>query len=132
MEAEDGVILNGLVVYDAEASSCYAVEGNPLSIDFIVDSTSLDWARPLMLRVVYKAMSEGNIYVYALQQDSYYLLAEYEVSPSAEYTDVDLGIPASREPFSGIGVDSSNEIRIDAIQLAPSTGDWPPLNPCSD
>jgi len=132
LEAEDEVIFSGLVVYDAEASSCYAVEGDPPSIDFIVDSTSLDWARPLKLRVVYKAMSEGNIYVYALQQGSYYLLAEYDVSPSAEYTDVDLIIPASMEPFSRIGVDGSGEIRIDAIQLAPADGNWPPLNPCSN
>jgi len=137
LEAENGVIYSGFIVYDAGASSCYAVdagESYTVSLNVIVDSTSLDWERPLRIRVVYKAESEGEIFVFvfSLQQGSVYLLESVAVSPTTGYVAADLVIPASREPFDGIGIDGSGEIRIDAIQLAPATGDWPLLNPCSN
>jgi len=132
LEAEDGVIYNGSIIHDSEASSCYAVGDEFPSIDVIVNSTSLSWARPLRLRVVYKATEEGEIYIYVLRQGSGFFLATFEVFPTNRYSAVDLAIPVSEEPFEGIGVDATNGIRLDAIQLAPATGDWPPLNPCSD
>jgi len=132
LEAEDGVIYGGSIIYDTEASSCYAVGGEPPSIDFIVDSTSINWARPLRLRVVYKATEEGEIYVYVLRQGLGFLLVTFLVFPTTGYDAVNFAIPVSEEPFEGIGVDATSGIRLDAIQLAPATGDWPPLNPCPD
>jgi len=132
LEAEDGIIYSGFIVYDADASSCYAVQGDYPSIDVIVDSTSLNWTRPLRLRVVYKTTSEGQLYVFVLRQGSGYFLGSFDTSPTTVYTTAELVIPESEEPFDGIGIDGPFGTWIDAIQLAPATGDWPPLNPCED
>jgi len=139
LEAENGEISGGaaVIVYDADASSCYAVEAENsyFVVDLSVDSTSLNWERPLRIRVIYKAEDEGEIYVYTIQEESSPYIDSWEVSTTTGYVSMDLIIPAEAEPFDGIRVEVNEylgKIRIDAIQLAPATGDWPPLNPCSN
>jgi len=138
LEAEGGSnIYNGTIVYDQDASSCYAVEtqGNYYDIDFYVDSTSLTWVRPLRLRVIYKATGSGQINFYTFVETIYDQFNSFSVSATTGYATIDLFIPVHREPFDGIDVEVyeySGKIRIDAIQLAPATGNWPPLNPCED
>jgi hypothetical protein len=139
LEAEDGEISGGaaVIVYDADASSCYAVEAENsyFTVDLSVDSTSLDWERPLRIRVIYKAEDEGEIYVYTIRGEESPDVGYWTVSATTGYVDMDFIIPAWAEPFDGIRVEVveyPGKIRIDAIQLAPATGDWPPLNPCED
>jgi len=137
LEAENGLISLGDVVYDVDASSCYAVEAtnNYISVDFSVDSTSLTGERPIRLRVIYKSAGDATIDVYVSQGEDRYPVVSFEASATEGYTDEELVIPTSAEPFDGITIDierRSSEFRLDAIQLAPATGDWPPLNPCSD
>jgi hypothetical protein len=136
LEAEDGVIDSGVAVYDAEASSCYAVKAvfSSYSIRFDVSSASLTWARPLRLRLVYKATGEGGIYIGRIFEDNYEEITYFDVSPTTGYTTTDVVIPSWAEPFDGLSISTwaeySSELLLDAIQLAPATGDWPPLNPC--
>jgi hypothetical protein len=139
LEAENGEISGGaaVIVYDADASSCYAVEAENFyfTVDLSVDSTSLDWERPLRIRVIYKAEDEGEIYVYTIRGEESPDVGYWTVSATTGYINMDLIIPAGAEPFDGIRVEVveyPGKIRIDAIQLAPATGDWPPLNPCED
>jgi len=136
LEAENGLISFGDVVYDVDASSCYAVEAtnNYISVDFSVDSTSLTGERPIRLRVIYKSAGDATIDVYVSQGEDRYPAASFEASATEGYTDEELVIPTSAEPFDGITIDierRSSEFRLDAIQLTSATGDWPPLNPCS-
>ena len=136
LEAENGLISLGDVVYDVDASSCYAVEAtnNYISVDFSVDSTSLTGERPIRLRVIYKSAGNATIDVYVSQGEDRYPVVSFEASATEGYTDEELAISTSAEPFDGITIDierRSSEFRLDAIQLAPATGDWPPLNPCS-
>ena len=137
LEAENGEISGGaaVIVYDTDASSCYAVEAENsyFTVDLSVDSTSLDWERPLRIRVIYKAEDEGEIYVYTIRGEESPSVGYWTVSATTGYINMDLIIPAGAEPFNGIRVEVveyPGKIRIDAIQLAPATGDWPPLNPC--
>jgi len=139
LEAENGEISGGaaVIVYDTDASSCYAVEAENsyFTVDLSVDSTSLDWERPLRIRVIYKAEDEGEIYVYTIRGEESPSVGYWTVSATTGYVSMDLIIPAEAEPFDGIRVEVNEypgKIRIDAIQLAPATGDWPPLNPCSN
>jgi hypothetical protein len=139
LEAENGEISGGaaVIVYDTDASSCYAVEAENsyFTVDLSVDSTSLDWERPLRIRVIYKAEDEGEIYVYTIRGEEFPDVGYWTVSATTGYVSMDLIIPAEAEPFDGIRVEVNEypgKIRIDAIQLAPATGDWPPLNPCSN
>ena len=141
LEAEDGVINNGDVVYDAEASSCYAVtsEFGSCAVKFSVLSENLDWERPLRLRLVYKATRNGGIRVYSILEGSYEEIDYFDVSPTTGYVTRELVIPSWVEPFDELSISAWigysgewGEILLDAIQLAPADGDWPPLNPCSN
>jgi len=137
LEAENGVIEGGIIVYDADASSCYAVTTEYIyySVYFSIDSTSLDWERPLRLRIIYKSAGDGAIDVFVGKERSYFHVDFFEVSETFGYVAEELVIPTSLEPFDEILVDiekRSDEFLLDAIQLAPADGDWPPLNPCSD
>jgi hypothetical protein len=136
LEAEDGVIRNGGIVYDTDASSCYAVAAisNPYDVYFDVSSTSLTWERPLRIRLVYKSTGEGEISVRTNQEGQLYYVGAFEVSETTGYAALELVVPSEAEPFNGIRVDVdefTGEILLDAIQLTSATGDWPPLNPCS-
>jgi len=139
LEAEDEEIFGGYVVYDPDASSCYAVA--PLEryfdIHFSVDSTSLTWERPLRLRVVYSSESDGEVLVFVRQESYYFLVDSFSVFLTNGYITTDLDIPVEAEPFDKVilevdAFEGAGGIRIDAIQIAPTTGGWPPLNPCSD
>jgi len=138
LEAEGGSdIYNGTIVYDQDASSCYAVEtqGFYFHIEFYEDSTSLTWARPLRIRVIYKAIGEGSIIVTTAQEDELYYVGHSTLSETTGYSTLEFVVPADAEPFDriviGMQVDTGT-LYLDAIQLAPATGDWPPLNPCED
>jgi hypothetical protein len=135
LEAEDGVIQGAVVVYDADASSCYAVTTEDIYYDvyFSIDSTSLEWERPLRLRIIYKSAGFGMIDVYVRREGDYYYVGSFEASETFGYIAEELVIPTSLEPFEEIAINiekRSDELLLDAIQLAPATGDWPPLNPC--
>ena len=141
LEAEDGVINNGDVVYDAEASSCYAVtsEFGSYAVNFSVLSENLDWERPLRLRLVYKATGNGGISVYSILAGRYREIDYFDVSPTTGYVTRELVIPSWAEPFDELSIsawiaysEEWGEILLDAIQLAPADGNWPPLNPCSN
>jgi hypothetical protein len=138
LEAEDEEIFGGYVVYDPDASSCYAVAplGRYLDIHFSLDSTSLTWERPLRLRVVYSSESDGEVLVFVRQESYYLFVGSFSVFPTNGYITTDLDIPVEVEPFDKVilevdAFEGAGGIRIDAIQIAPTTGNWPPLNPCS-
>jgi len=137
LEAEDGATQGAVVIYDANASSCYAVTpvGIYCSVYFSIDSTSLDWERPLRLRIIYKSAGDGAIDVFVGKERNYFYVDFLEASQTFGYVAEELVIPTSLEPFDEILIDiekRSDELLLDAIQLAPADGDWPPLNPCSD
>jgi hypothetical protein len=137
LEAEDGVIVGGVVVYDTDASSCYAVEteDDVYNVYFDADSTSLTWDRPLRLRVVYKATGLGEFLVYLIQGVNSNPLGDWAVDETTGYVGLEIIIPEEEEPFDGIRIDVAEypgKVRIDAIQLIPDNGEWPPLNPCSN
>jgi len=138
LEAEGGSnIYNGTIVYDQDASSCYAVEtqGFYFYIEFHEASTSLAWARPLRIRVIYKAIGEGSIIVNTAQEDELYYVGDSTLSETTGYSTLEFVVPADAEPFDRIAIGMqvyTGTLYLDAIQLAPATGDWPPLNPCSN
>ena len=138
LEAEDGEIDYGALFYDSSASSCYAVGSEEeefyFGIYFDVDSTSLTGDRPLRVRVIYKSTGNAEISVTTFHDGNESSFTLFQVSATIGYTAEEIAIPVSAEPFERIGIGVyrySSEVYIDAIQLAPATGDWPPLNPCS-